>query len=81
MKLFITGFIQVFFISVQTYLIAHKYYYVIIPVGFLISLIWTYNVKKVVFGTITDRVLYSLGASLGAFTGLILTVELIKIIA
>jgi hypothetical protein len=39
-------------------------------VGFLISFIWSFNVKKIAFGGMADRVVYSMGASAGAVCGL-----------
>lgn len=70
MNLFITGFLQVFFVALNTWLITQKNFIGVLIVSFLISFIWSFNVKKVAFGSINDRVIYSLGASIGGFTGL-----------
>lgn len=69
MKLFITGFLQVFFVSINTYFIANLYYIGIAFVAFAISFIWSFNIKKVAFGTNKDRVIYSLGATIGSLFG------------
>jgi len=69
MKLLITGFVQVFFVSVNTYLIAKSIYLGILLVGFTISFIWTWNVQKVIFGNMSDRLKYSTGAALGSCIG------------
>lgn len=71
MKLFSTGFLQVFFVAINTYLITKEYYVGVLIVSFLISFIWSFNVKRVAFGTMRDRLIYSLGASIGGLTGLI----------
>jgi len=78
-KLFSTGFVQVILVCLNTYQIAN--YIVtkslstligILFVGFLISLIWTLNVKKVAFGSWVDRVTYASGASLGSVVGVLI---------
>jgi hypothetical protein len=68
--LFLTGFVQVYFVSVNTYFLAHGIYLGVLVAAFMISLIWSFNVKKVAFGTVTDRIIYSLGATAGSLFGL-----------
>jgi hypothetical protein len=70
MKLFLTGFLQVFFISVNTYFLAKELYVGVIFASFMISFIWTLNVKRISIGTNRDRIIYSLGATIGSLTGL-----------
>lgn len=70
MNLFTTGFLQVFFVALNTWLITQRNFAGVLIVSFLISFIWSFNVKKVAFGSIRDRVIYSLGASFGGLTGL-----------
>lgn len=71
MNLFITGFLQVFFVALNTWLITQNNFIGVLIVSFLISFIWSFNVKKVAFGSIKDRIIYSIGASIGGLTGLI----------
>jgi len=71
MKLFSTGFLQVFFVAINTWFITQQNYIGVLIVSFLISFIWSFNVKKVAFGTMKDRVIYSIGAALGGLIGLI----------
>lgn len=71
MNLFITGFLQVFFVALNTWLITQKNFIGVLIVSFLISFIWSFNVKKVAFGSMKDRIIYSIGASIGGLTGLI----------
>jgi hypothetical protein len=56
-------------VSIQIYQISHGHWVGSIGVGFLISLIWTLNVKGVVFGTWAHRVVFALGAALGTGIG------------
>jgi hypothetical protein len=69
-SLFITGFIQVYFVAVNTYFIANEMYLGVLIASFMISLIWSFNVKKVAFGSTNDRLIYAIGASLGSLIGL-----------
>ena len=66
MKLFTTGFLQVFFVVINTYFISKSYLLGIIICGFIISFIWSHNVKKIAFGSEYDRFIYSLGAMSGS---------------
>jgi hypothetical protein len=47
-------------------------------VGFGISLTWTWNVKRVAFGNNWDRIIYSSGAALGTFTGMVVARSLVS---
>lgn len=77
MKLFVTGFLQVFFVAINTYFIATKAVYGTAIAGFLISFVWSFNVKKVAFGDTKDRIIYSLGASLGSTVGLLVSMYIL----
>jgi hypothetical protein len=69
-SVFITGFIQVFFVVINTYFTAKEIYVGVLVASFTISLVWSFNVKRVAFGSMTDRLLYAGGAASGAVTGL-----------
>lgn len=78
-NVFITGFLQVILVCLNTYQIANyiitnsvKTLFGIIVVGFLISFVWTFNVKKVALGSITARLLYSSGAAIGSAIGVLI---------
>ncbi|MBX3288344.1 MAG: hypothetical protein KF855_03270 [Acidobacteria bacterium] len=73
--LFGTGFIQVLLVCVNTWQIAHAKWLGVFVVGFLISYVWTWNVKKVAFGGQKDRFIYALGAAVGAVAGLMIAVR------
>lgn len=77
--LFFTGFLQVFFVSVNTCFLAKEIYVGVLFAAFSISMIWSYNIKKIVFGTFTERIVYSLGATAGSLLGLYTSSYLIKI--
>ncbi len=76
--LFITGMVQVFFVALNTYQISHKKYIPAIFTAFVISFIWTFNVKKIAFGTMIDRILYASGAATGTGIGFIMLYYLYK---
>jgi hypothetical protein len=44
----------------------------------MISFIWSWNVKKVAFGTMSDRVVYALGAAVGGLIGLVVSTLILK---
>lgn len=73
LELFLSGIIQVLLVATNTYQIAHKKWIGCFVVGFLISFVWTFNVKKIAFGTIKDRILYATGAAFGTILGLMLS--------
>jgi hypothetical protein len=73
MNIFITGFLQVFFVAINTYFLSKEYFAGAFVVSFLISFTWSYNVKKVAFGKKSHRIIYSLGASFGCITGLFIS--------
>lgn len=68
--LFFTGFIQVFFVSINTYFISKEIYIGVCIAAFMISYIWSHNIKKIVIGSNVDRVIYSSGATSGCLMGL-----------
>lgn len=68
-ELFITGFLQVMFIAMNTVFISKAILIPMVITGFIISIIWTLNVKKVAFGEWLDRIVYALGASVGTAIG------------
>jgi len=69
MKLFFYSYLQLALVSISTILITKHLYFGIFLSSFLISLLWTYNVSKVVISTYNQKILYSLGAGAGAISG------------
>ncbi|VDH05841.1 hypothetical protein [Bergeyella zoohelcum] len=76
--LFLTGFTQVFLVVLNTYFIAKDFILGLLICGFLISYIWSHNVKKVAFGSEKQRVIYSLGAMCGSLAAFYFGKLLIK---
>lgn len=77
--LFSTGFIQVFFVAINTYLLARAFFWGVFGASFIISIVWSYNVKRVAFGTTLDRIVYALGAAFGSVAGLALCLFVLDI--
>lgn len=73
MKNFLTAYFQVLFVSLNTIFLAEKNPTMVLLCAFLISLMWTNNVKKIAFGNEMDKVIYAIGASLGSVSGLYLS--------
>jgi hypothetical protein len=78
LKLFITGFVQVFFVAINTYFLSKIFYLGVFLCAFMISLVWSWNVKKVAFGTTSDRLIYALGAAFGSILGLLISTLILK---
>jgi hypothetical protein len=66
----LTGVVQVYFVAINTVFLSKELYVGVFFAAFMISMVWSYNIKKIVFGTMIDRVLYSLGATVGSLLGL-----------
>lgn len=67
--LFVTALLQISFVSMSTVFISARQLLPAVVVGFIISFIWTFNVKKAAFGTMADRLVYSIGATAGTAVG------------
>lgn len=78
LSLFGTGFIQVFLVVLNTYFIAKDFLLGLIICGFMISFVWSHNVKKIAFGSEKDRVIYSLAAMIGSIAAFYLGKFLLK---
>lgn len=75
LSLFGTGFLQVALVGINTWQIAHAKWFGVFVIGFLISYVWSWNVKKIAFGGQTDRLVYALGAASGGVVGLMLAIQ------
>ena len=67
---FFQAWAQVLLVVLNTWQIANGKIVGALIVGFLISLVWTFNVKRAAFATWTTRIIYCDGASAGTGTGL-----------
>jgi hypothetical protein len=79
-NLFLTGFLQVFLVAMNTVFVSSGLVLPMLITGFLISLVWSWNIKKIAFSTIKDRILYSSGAATGTFCGYFLATFIKNII-
>lgn len=70
LSLVLTGFMQVYFVAVNTFLITQVMYVGVLAASFMVSFVWSYNVKRVAFGSFTDRLAYATGTALGSVSGL-----------
>lgn len=70
--LFGCGYVQVLLVALNTWQIANDHVAGAVIVGFLISLTWTFNVKRIAFGNRMDRFIYAGGAALGTLSGILL---------
>jgi len=68
-ELFITALLQVSLVSMNIAYVSRGYLVAMGITGFLISFIWTLNVRKVAFGDFYDRISYSAGAAVGTLFG------------
>lgn len=76
-RLAATGFLQVIFVAANTVFIAHYELTANFVTAFLISIIWTHNVKKIAFGDESDRLAYATGAAFGSVAGTIIASALV----
>lgn len=78
-QLYFTGFVQVYFVSVNTYLLSREMYAGVFFAAFMISIIWSWNVRKVAFGSTRDRIVYAIGAASGSVIGLLSSTYIVNI--
>lgn len=70
-KLFFRAMLQVMLVALNTYQVSHGHFIGAVIVGFLISLVWTFNVKSAAFGSFYDKLIYATGAAVGTGIGLL----------
>ncbi len=71
--LFLTALVQVTFVAMNVTFIAHQRIVPMLMTGFMISLIWTINVKRVALGGWLDRITYATGALVGTGLGYLIS--------
>jgi hypothetical protein len=67
--LFTTAAMQVALVSMNVLFITKGAIIPMLITGFLISLVWTLNVKKIAFGMWRERIIYASGAMFGTGVG------------
>ena len=78
MKLFLTAFLQVLFVSANTYFLSQVNWIGVAICGYSISWLWSSNVRKVSIATTKERIVYSTGAMCGGLVGLYIATSLWK---
>lgn len=73
LKLLASGFLQVYFVSINTVFLSKGFTIGVAFAGFLISFVWSFNVKRIAFGNMKDKIIYSTGAAIGSVLGLLTT--------
>jgi hypothetical protein len=71
--LFVTALSQVSLVAANVIFISRGNVPCMLVTGFLISLIWTLNVKRIAFSTISERIIYATGAMVGTGLGYYVT--------
>jgi len=71
--LFLTAMVQVTFVAMNVTFISHAQIIPMLLTGFMISLIWTINVKRIALGNWMDRITYANGAMVGTGLGYIIS--------
>lgn len=71
--LFLTAMVQVTFVAMNVTFIAHGEIVPMLLTGFMISLIWTFNVKRIALGGWLDRLTYANGAMVGTALGYVIS--------
>jgi len=69
LKLILIGFIQLLFLSANTFFIAHKNYSMIAISCFLTNIVFSYSVKVLAFSGMRQRVAFSIGCTIGCVAG------------
>lgn len=69
LALFLTALVQVTFVAMNVSFISRGEILFMLITGFLISLVWTFNVSRVAFGSMWDKITYATGAMVGTGLG------------
>lgn len=77
-KNFISGFLQMVLVPINTYLIIKDNYIGVFVCAFIMCSVWIYNVKNAVMNSLIEKIIYCFGASFGAIMGLVLYNNLFK---
>ena len=69
LKLFLSAMLQIFLVSTNTYLVANGFMISAGIIGFLLSWVWSWNIKRIAISSNTERFIYCLGAGMGTTLG------------
>lgn len=71
MKLFFRAYFQTTMVAISTIMISKQILVGVFLVGFLVSILWTFNVSTLAFSTTKQKLMYSFGAGLGSMSGVV----------
>jgi hypothetical protein len=71
MKLFFRAYLQTTMVAISTIMISQQILVGVFLVGFLVSILWTFNVSTLAFSSTKQKIIYSLGAGLGSMSGVV----------
>lgn len=74
---FLSGFAQVLLVAGSTVFLSARFAPGVLVTGFMISLLWTINVRNALAGW-PARLAYCVGASLGSLSGMYLSEMILK---
>ncbi len=78
MILFLAAFAQVMFVTMNIHFISRGLVLPMMATSFVVSLVWTLNVKLISIGSMTDRTYYAAGAMMGTGLGYYISHEIIS---
>ena len=70
---FLYAWLQVTLVCLNTWQIANGKVIGALIVGFLISLVWCFNIQGIAFSNLIEKITYAFGACLGTATGLLIS--------
>ena len=79
-SIFLSSLLQIFFVSVNTILISKEMVIQAGVCGFLLSLVWTFNIKRIGIASWGERISYCLGAGIGTSSGILFIKVIGKVI-
>jgi len=79
-SIFFSSLLQIFFVSVNTILISKELVVQAGICGFLLSLVWTFNIRRIGLASWGERISYCLGAGVGTSGGILFIKTLREII-
>jgi hypothetical protein len=79
-SIFLSSLLQIFFVSINTILISREMIIQAGVCGFLLSLVWTFNIKRIGIASWGERISYCLGAGIGTSSGILFIKMIGKVI-
>lgn len=76
--LFLAAFLQVMFVTMNVHFISRGLVFPMMVTSFVVSLVWTLNVKLISIGSMTDRTFYAAGAMSGTGLGYFISHNIIN---